>query len=263
MSGELGDFKEGLRRELVAAAYRQRAAARQPVPVARRSWRLSPIAGLAVAALVVAAGVMGASLLIPADPVAADVFAITVIDDEVELAVIDIIVDPEAVTRQLADELGVDAELRAVPTPPALIGQIVVTATFEGRVEPEVEHDENGVIDRIALPAGFSGTLYIEYGRDAEPGEVYKATITDVACAELWGLTPGEAAPRLNDLATQVYYEAIDGDNANTARVALDDIDSSYRLIDVVYLNQETLVVTYAADPDEQPRHTNCRPAGG
>jgi hypothetical protein len=43
----------------------------------------------------------------------------------------------------------------------------------------------------------------------------------------------------------------------------VDDLDPSYGLIDVVYLDEQTLLVTYAADPDHQPRHPNCRLSGG
>jgi hypothetical protein len=266
MTGELRQFKEDLRRELVAAAYRQRVArrsTRRVVPFVVPNWRsLSPIAGVAAAGLLVTAAV-AASSWIRADPAAADVFAIAVIDDRVELAVVDIIVDPAAVTRQLAEELGLRADLVAVPVPEALVGQIVVTGSSGGTVAPEAQPGRDGVIDEIVLPEGFNGTLFIEYGREAEPGETYKAVVTDGSCAELWGLMPVEAGPVIDDLAVNVYYETIDAGNGVTTRVAVTDLDPTYQLADIVYLDGETIVVTYVADIDQQPRHPNCHAASG
>jgi hypothetical protein len=263
MTGDLRGFKDELRDELVAAAYRERAArratARSPRPVQRR-WKPSPVL-LATTAAMVMLGALATTTLLPADPAGADVFAITVIEDRVELAVIDIVVDPGAVVEQVADEAGVDAELVAVPVVSALEGEILGTASRGGEVAPELTRDANGVISHITLPAGFDGKLYIEYGRKAEPGELYRYPVTDESCARLWGQTPAESRAEVDELAASVIYEQVNASEG--AGVPFSDLAPDSQLVEIFYVSDDTIIVTYASDIDRQPRHPACEVTSG
>lgn len=249
---DLENYQHRLGRELVAAAHRQQ----QPVGSARSRVPNSVI--LAVAATVIAVALLGLGTLRP-QPAAAEVFVITQLEDEVRLDVIDIITDPTEVETQLADELGLEAELMAIPASPDLEGKIVATGSSgDGNVIIEVAFDADDAIEQIILPEGFNGDLLIEYGRRAEPDEFYEATTTAPVCGDLWASTPAEAHDQLRQLASEIRYETVDKDNNITTDVPLDRIDPSYLLIDITYLSSDQALVTYAANLDARPKHPNC-----
>ncbi|MEM9563556.1 MAG: hypothetical protein AAGA93_13105 [Actinomycetota bacterium] len=211
-----------------------------------------------VAAVLVAVALINEVLL--ARPAGAEVFAITVLDSEVRLDVIEVVTDPTRVEAQLRDELGLDSSLVAVPAAPELVGTIVAAGSG-GSIAPElrVVAADDGTIERIVLPEGFNDGLLIEFGRTARPGETYVATTTAAICADLWGMGPTEASGALTARATTIRYELIDADNNVTTNAAADQVPRSYHLIDVTPLAADELVVTYAADIDARPRHPNCR----
>lgn len=246
----LDDYQERLGRQLVAAAYRKRQQAetgRSGVP---------RLLILAVVVLVVAVATVGL-IAIPLRPAAADVFVITRLEDEVQLAVVDIITDPAEVESQLENELNLTTELRAIPVPPQLEGKIIATGST-GDVSPEVTFDVDSTIEQIILPEGFNGDLLIEYGRKSQSDEPYEATTTDPICSELWARTLAETKTRLAKLAVTVRYETIDTDGFATIDVSASQIDPSYRLIDIAYLATDEVLVTYAGDLDVRPIHPNC-----
>ena len=90
----------------------------------------------------------------------------------------------------------------------------------------------------------------VQYGRQAEPGEKYGATITAGACVELWAQTPEQAAVRLAELSDNIRYSIIDINYRYHTDTAPDHEDDSYRLVDVMFLSQEELLVTFAVHLD-------------
>jgi hypothetical protein len=252
---DLASFQDRLGRELVAAARRRHEASSNAGH--RRSRPLAPWPiTLAAAAAAIVIVLIGAAVLRP-EPAVADIFAIRVVNGAVQLDVVDIVTDPRNVERQLATELGLDAELAAIPAAPEYDGHFL-RVEFDSAVAPEVGY-EGGSIVTVTLPAGFSGRVRMEYGRAAEPGETYQATNTDPSCAELWASRAGDSLALTAELATTVRYETIAPDYHRDLDVPPEVIDPSYRLVDITYLSSNEVVVTYAASLDAIPRHPNCR----
>ncbi len=156
---------------------------------------MKPILAVALSLAAVAGGVFGGSMLFGAHPAAADAITITRLEDRVEIRVVDVVADPGAVEAKLEDELGIGAEMLALPVPSALVGQVTAVGNT-GPVEPDIDVDAENLVELATLPEGFSGTLIIEYGRTAEPGEVYETTIADDRCVLMFG--PPSPAPSPN-----------------------------------------------------------------
>lgn len=251
---DLETFQDRLGRELVTAAARRSAAS-----TAKRGPTRLPTpwpAALTMAAAVIAVALIGAVALRP-QPAVADVFVITRAGGAIRLDVVDIVTEPGRVEQQLATEAGLDAELDAVPAAPELVGHFL-RAEFESAVRPEVGF-EGGSIATVTLPPGFSGRVRLVYGRAAEPGETYTATVTDPSCAGLWASTAGESLELTAELGSTVRYETIDPDNQRDVDVAPTAIDPTYKLVDITSVSETEVVVTYAADLDAIPRDRNCR----
>jgi hypothetical protein len=246
-------FRDQLGRELVAAARRRQGYGR----VSGGRWPAIAAAGVvATAALVVTVVLVGG--LVRTDPVSADVLAIGVVDTEVQIEVVSIVQDPDRVEAQLWSELGLDAELVAVPVPPELEGSIVAISS-EGTVTPELVVGDDRAVDRAVLPRGFTGFLIVEFGRRAEPGEAYEATTTDPICRELWGRSSDQVAATIAASSSSVRYETLDLANNITVDASPGEIPDDFKVVDVVYLSEDQLLVTLAADLDSIPRHSNCR----
>ncbi len=252
---ELQKFKDDLEQQLVAAARRQNLAA--AAKAARRS-RVKPVLVVAVSMAVIVVGVFGASTLFGTKPAAADAITITELEDRVEIRVVDVVSDPDAVAAKLEGELGISAEMLAVPGPELLIGQINAVGNI-GPVEPVIEVDADGLVKLVTLPVGFSGTLIIEYGRQAEPGEVYETNVTDERCSLLFGLTLTEALPQLQDLGGTLRYETVtsDGDVQTDADPNL--IPGHYQLTDLTALSDASYLVTFAENPATESVDPNCQ----
>ncbi len=253
-SDDLTTFRDHLGRELVAAGHRRRGRSLDP----KESRLKVATAVLASAAVVLLAGVLTSEVFL-ARPAGAEVFAITVLDSEVRLDVIDVVTDPTHVEAQLRDELGLESSLVAVPAAPELVGSIVAAGS-DGTMAPELmAAASDGSIERIIVPKGFDGSLLIEFGRSARPGETYVATTTATICAELWGLSPTQAGGAVTALAATIRYELVDSANIVTTDATADQVPDSYHLIDVTPVGADEFVVTYAANLDARPRHPNCR----
>jgi len=247
-------FRHELGAELKAAAYRQAAPA-VSTPSQRR--HVNPALGLVAAGILIVVAAVGYSIARPTTA-QADVFAISRIDGRYVLEVVDVVTNPEEVVAQLDSELGIESELVAVPVSDDLIGRLLVASTT-GDVIPQLVRDIDGVITRIILLEGFNGTLIIEYGRRIEPGESYVMSLPNPACGELWGQTATESAARLEQIADNIGYETEDERGISTTGVDFEDIDPSYRLIDITNIDPHTIIVTYAAEPTLRPRHPNCQ----
>ena len=245
MTYDLSDFERELGQELRAAAYR-RIEARGSNPPARRRRRVALTAATALVMLTAAVFVFTA---IRPQPATAHPFKITYLDSETQLEIVDAVRDPRAAGAQLQDELGIEVEFVALPAPPELVGQIV-SAASTGTTTVHVVFDDAGRAERIILPRTVDGRLTIRYGREAQPGEHYDINITSPVCRELWARTPQQAAARLAGLSDNIRYDTIDADHNYTSDVATADVDPHFRLIDIVFLAQDEILVTYAAHLD-------------
>lgn len=256
---DLKKFEHDLGRELVGAAYRERATARQHRPAFARR-RLIPV--FAIAAVLLLATVTVADLPGPFDSseAVAEVFVITVLEDRIELDVVDIVTDPSEVQDQLRNELGLEAEVFAVASDPQLVGQVSLLGT-SGDVAPQMEFNPSGTVDRVILPAGFEQSVVIEYGREAAPGELYVMTVTSPLCAQFFGETLEATVDEVSALATQIRYQAIDERGAVAVDPAPETIPGDYILVNIFALSDDSYIVAYAIDnPDrpERPTHPNC-----
>ncbi len=252
----LKNFQNDLGRELVGAAHRQAADANQRQPAFSRR-RFATVVALAAVLLIVTVTIVDLPGSVgPDDAVAA--FAITELDNRIELKVIDIITDPEGVEAQLEDELGLQAEVFAVASDPQLIGQVSAIGT-SGDIAPQMVFDNNGVVTKVVLPVGFQESLIIEYGRAAESGEPYLMTVTSPVCATYFGQPFTMIGAEVDGLAGLVRYETIDTDIAVTPEVDIVDIPGDYVLIDIAALSDDSYLVSYAANTTSLPIHPNCQ----
>ena len=113
-----------------------------------------------------------------------------------------------------------------------------------------VVFDGAGRSERIELPREIDGALTVYYGRSARASERYHTTVTSPVCAELWAKSPQQARERLVGLADHVRHDTIDADYNHTSDVEPAEVDSSYRLIDVMFLSGNELLVVYSAHLD-------------
>ncbi len=252
---ELQKFKDDLEQQLVAAARRQSLAT--AAKSARRS-RMKPVLAVAFSIAVVVVGVFGVSTLFGSKPAAADAISITQLEDAVEIRVVDVVSDPDAVIAKLEGELGISAEMLATPGPDVLIGQINAVGSI-GPVEPDIEVDADGLVQLVTLPVGFSGTLIIEYGRKAEPGEIYETNITHERCSLMFGLTLTESLPQLQDLGGTLRYETVTASGDVQTDADPDLIPDDYQLTDLIALSESSYLVTFAENPTTEHIHPNCQ----
>ena len=244
MTHDISDFEQQLGRELRAAGYRRLQA--RSSDLQDRRWR--PVAlTAAVAAATLVAVIAFAGLRPPA--ATAHPFKVVYLEDEIRLDVIDVVEDPRSAEQELQDELDVEVEFVARPAPAELVDQVVfVSSTGTTNVQPVFGDD--GRAERFVLPREIDGQLSIHYGRQAQPGEDYDATITSPVCHELWAQTPRQAAARLAQLSDNIRYNTVDTDYRHESDVTPDDVDPSYRLVDIMFLSQDQLLVIYAAHLD-------------
>ena len=244
MTHDLSDFEQQLGRELRAAAYRRMQAPDSRPPVHR--WR--PIS-LAAATIVVLALAVFVFTEIRPQPAAAHPFKIIYLESEIHLEIVDLVSDPRAAEQELHNELGIEVEFVAVPAPSELVSQFLGVAST-GTTTARVAFDEAGRSERVILPPDVDGTLIVEYGREARPGERYHYNVTSPACHQLWAKTPRQAAASLAELAENIRNDTIDFDYSYASGVAPAEVDPDYRLIDIVFLAQDEALVVFSAHLD-------------
>ena len=245
MTHDLSDFEQQLGRELQAAAHRRIEAGHTGL-LARHRSRVPLAVAAAIAAVVIGWAVFAS---LRPGPAIAHPFEIVYLDNEIHLEIVDLVHDPRASERELADELGIEVEFVAVPVPAELIGQFVGVAS-SGTTAARVIFDATGRSERVVLPHDVDGELIIRYGREARPGERYHINITSPVCGEVWAMTPRQASARLAELAEHVRYDTFDSDYNYAADVAPAEVDPDYRLIDTILLSQNELLVVYSAHLD-------------
>lgn len=250
---DLEHFKDDLERELVAAAKRRNLATNSAGPS-----RVKPVLVATLTAGALAIGIFGIPLLSGTKTPPAKALTLTELEHRVEIRVIDIVTDPNAVEIWLDKEFGIDAQMSATPTPDELIG-VVNALGSTGMVETEVELDADDRIAVIILPAGFTGPLLVVYGRKAEPGEAYQSSATDPFCAQIYGLTVAESLDQLRALGRDLRFAAHALDGHHNSDIDPELIPSHYRLTNLLPLASDKYLVTYAEDSSTEYPEPNCQ----
>lgn len=250
----LDDFRNELGRELVAAAYRTN---KPPARARTSGLRPSRVIGAVATLVVVAVAALGVLVARP-DSASAQVFRIRTVETGTILDVIDIVEDPDEVVDQLQNEIDLAAEMFAVPVPNQLVGQLVAVAS-SGDSMPVTVFNDVGTVERVELPTDFEGTLLIEYGRPADGAEFYAATLTDPICADLYGAPPADIIDTITSLATEVQFEVVDKTGRVTVDVPVGQLPAAGGLVDITYLNSQSLLATFAAQPPPQPAQPACQ----
>ena len=254
MSREFSDYEDDMADQFVQAGYRRLAQKSQAT--LRPGQRFAPAVAVFAAIAVVVTGTLAWTALRP-QPVSASVFEITIRENQIDLAVVDLITQPGDAETQLSVEAKISAELRALPVPQELVGAIIGVGTSDS-VEPIISRAPDGSIDHITLLAGFSGSLLIEFGRAADPGETFVAMTEDQSCSQLWGFNPAEALGGLTDLAPTIRYETLNEQLLRRTDVPLDEIDPQYQLASIQFLDTETVIVLFVADLSNHARPPAC-----
>lgn len=249
---ELQRFKDNLERELLTAIH----SSDSPSTSRPRLVRAVP-AVIAVLISAAAGGVIGVPALFGAPTASAETISITHLQDRVEIRVVDVVTDPDEVTRKLEDELGITADLLAVASSPALVGRIGAVGNV-GPTEVEVRHNVDGTLDLIILPAGFSGSLTIEYGRKAAPGERYGFSDVDGQCSMFYGLTVTESLEGLRSLAPSLRFHSTSADLSTDVDIDPLLIPASFTLTRLLPLSSDSYLATYSEDPTYASPHPNC-----
>lgn len=177
-------------------------------------------------------------------------------ESDIRIEVVDIIANPETVVATLAVE-GVTAELFAVPAPTGLVGQVSSVGNI-GAVEPTLTWGTDGTIDQIVVPAGFIGSLIIEYGRIAEPGESYAVTESDARCQAMYWQTPDESRPMLRTMGDSIRFHIFDAEGVGTLDINPIDIPADYRLIDIMAMSERTYLAEFVEVGSPLPLHSDC-----
>jgi hypothetical protein len=198
----MDEFWAALREDLVAAADRKTtdapesvAGEQQPGPVSRSALRPGRRVWLVAAASLIVVAVSTALFVAgPADPAAADVFEVDADDAVLVVRVVDVIVDPRAAAREL-ERFGVSVVMVARPASASLVGAVVATSSSAGVPVPvEVQ---GGRVVGFEISRSAPGAVTIEYGRRAQPGEVFAASEPVAGCAGFVALEPALVAERL------------------------------------------------------------------
>lgn len=245
MTHDLSDFEQQLGQELKAAAYR-RIEARNSKTAASRVYPILLGALATIAVVVMAAFVLTES---QPQPAAAHPFKIIHLETEIQLEIVDLVKDPRAAEQGLQEELGIDIEFVAVPTPPELVGEVVGTSG-SGTTNTQVIFDDTGRSERVILPVNIDGKLSLRYGREAKPGEGYHSTITSPICRDLWANTPAESSASIYQSADTIRYDTYDSDYDFQSDVPFTEIDPEYSLIGAMFLADDRLLIVYSAHLD-------------
>lgn len=214
---------------------------------------------LAAVFLVIVGAVGGLLLAVPSDKAAADVFEISRRDGEILLSVVEVVDDPQSIIDQLAEEVGLPAEVFAVPVPEPLVGSIIAVGSL-GTLEPTFVGSADGTITEIRLPEDGSGPIIIEYGRLAETGEEFMATIPDERCASFFGLTIDGSLDDLSELASAFQYQLNLPDQTVMTEVRLDEIPTGARIVAISFIEQDKILVEVQIGELPEPRHPRCQP---
>ncbi len=202
---------------------------------------------LAGAAFFVIASVSAAILLWPQSSTV-EAFAIIETDGLVIVEVAKPIEDPAAAIDQLG-EFNIAAAFEPVPVAPELVGFIVALEANSG--DATVTFDAGRVIAFVAEPGG---SLTINFGRQAEPGEVFAATLDSTTCDEWIGRTVAKAGSSLSATFDQVRWQLFD----NGIIEPIDQPNPNHFIQDIVVVSAADSVVIVSPLRGALPSNNQC-----
>lgn len=255
--GEPGDVPRGPDDYLSRLEEMVAEAARSP---GRRPGSPMPLAVriLAVAAAIVF-GVVALALWTGArDDAEAGGVAITETGSEIRVRIEDPSAAPDDIEAALA-ESGVTAEVDSVPVSPSLVGRWVGGATL-GTGDVDVEEGDATV---LVIPAGFSGSIELLFGRQARSGESYVSSANAFDRGDLLSCSPlhGRAAPivvqsLLDDGWT--VRGVIEERDASAVEVEPADAGRDLVVVQVIGLDPGTLQVLATDSPERYRPPEGC-----
>lgn len=207
-----------------------------------------------VAAAVLVVTVLAVNLVrTPAS--SAEVFRVTETATEITFDVVNLVDDPAEVSDQLTAVLGVPATTVAAPVADHLVGRLTVTE-FEDIDTSQTTVDADGTITQIVIERDAIPTsVEVVYGRPALDNEPFAATSPDPRCVDVFGLTLNDAQPFLDEIATTVTFATFSANADN------DSPDPELVVVQILFVDNSTLVVTLAPSTDDVNPHPNCAPS--
>ncbi|MEM9605997.1 MAG: hypothetical protein AAGA99_01160 [Actinomycetota bacterium] len=256
-------FFDRLEDDLVAAA-RRRAEGRvgeeePPEPAAPRELRGEPtvarprrrrgrqlVVGAAATAIAVAAG---ASLLVGGGT--ADAVSVQRTDTEILISFDEAADDARTLEEELRAE-GIAASVADGLAPGELDGRVLVVATTGDESDLViVDRDDDGVIDAVRLPVGWSGTIELVVGRSSGDGEATFAA-RPAECSALVDRPLADVLPDLRALSPAIVWERDTTQSGGTfERLEDDRIDLDDTVVDLLVEPDGTLRVLLSPTPDE------------
>jgi hypothetical protein len=222
----------------------------------RRPWarwlRPAVLTGAAAAATVI--GLIGFQL-VGSEPTV-EAIDIRQLDDRTVITVDDLIDDPQAVEQELADA-GVPAAVLGALAPPSRVGRIleVGNATAPGdedSPQPEVEdRDDDGAVDVIVLPAGFSGSLELVLGVSSDASFGLQVDGPPAGCDDLVARPVGDVLDDLRAISSDIEWSRETADGFGQVDEA--DIAPTDTVTEVSVDVDGRLMVFTTDDPDRNP----------
>ena len=191
--------------DLVRAAHDQV----DPPLDARRSRAATLVAAAAILFVVLVAGLFDRGGLRPAEAL-----RFTVAEDRITIDVVDADVSPEQVEAELR-AAGIPTAIVRAAAPPSLDGRLVAVGLIDGGEVEGTDLDGDGVIDRIVLSEGFTGTLELVIADvDADPSSALGASGPPRDCELLIDRPIAEVDDSLAEVSTSIVWSRwiVDGD---------------------------------------------------
>ena len=243
-------FHEALREQLRAAAVRD-------LQRKHRPWRR--ILGAVTA--VMGAATAAVAVLTPS-PAAADI-EVTIEHGRVEVRIVDLVTSPDEVQEEL-DEEGLPVTVSGVPVGPSNVGRFVAVQLEvpDGRTIEQLGGDGGG-FDGFVIPEGWPGTLLIEVGVPAPPGEPYTSGSDAFApeeplhCVDIRGRTVVDAGRLLPDLEV-VRVRAATQDAVDLADALEGELAGWYVVGARALAADHVLLEVQASPPPVAPEDPTC-----
>lgn len=240
------EHQRALRQQLFDAATRRADERRR-----RRAWKRKLVSAGVVCAVAIA--VTGVGIALNADVASARVFVVTEEGDSIVVSVEGAIDNPDQATREL-QEYGIDAKMIARPAPPSLEGRLVGGFSRSGTMD--LESDGTRVV-RFRIPKSHNGEIGLEYGRKAQPDELYLASEPPPDCDEFSGLplTDRRTAEIRSRYGPHVVWQEV-GESVQTG-VLEEEIAPNAIIVTILPWSSDTVMLG-VTDGSQPPPGSEC-----
>ncbi len=234
----------GVEVDLVRAASVDRHAAPGP----RRPGLVALVTAAAVLLVGLLAGLFGSGGARPASAL-----RFTVVEDRITIDVVDADATPERVEAELR-AAGIAAAIVRASAPPSLDGRLVAVAQGGGDEVEGTDLDGDGVIDRIVLSEGFTGTLELVIADvDADPSTALGTSGPPRDCELLIDRPVSDVADQLAEVSTSIVWSRwiVEGDEHDVTRVdSRTDLPDDDTVVELFIDATGELHVTTTPTPD-------------